>query len=38
VYRVVVGKPKKTTRHGWEGNIKMDLAETGWEGVGGMSG
>jgi hypothetical protein len=31
-YRVLVGKPEKRSlgkpRHGWEGNIKMDLEET----------
>jgi len=39
-YRVLVGKPEGKRplgrpRHGWEGNIKMDLQEVKW-GWGGM--
>jgi hypothetical protein len=30
VYRALVGKPEGRSR--WEGNIKMDLREVGWEG------
>jgi hypothetical protein len=38
VYRVLVGKPEGKRplgrpRHRWEDEIKMDLRETGWEGV-----
>ena len=38
VYRVSVGNPKGKTpigtpRQTWEDNIKMELKETGWEGV-----
>jgi hypothetical protein len=38
VYRVLVGKPKGKKplgrlRRRWENGIKMDLRETGWEGV-----
>ena len=25
------GRPLKRPRHRWEGNIKMDLKELGWE-------
>jgi len=37
-YNILVEKPEgKTTlrrpRHRWEGNIRLDLRETGWEGV-----
>jgi hypothetical protein len=35
-YKVLVGNPEVQTplgrpRHRWEGNIKMDLKEIGWE-------
>jgi hypothetical protein len=37
VYRVLVGKPEGKSlpgrRNRWEGNIKMDLPELGWEGM-----
>jgi hypothetical protein len=38
VYRVFVGKPERKRplgrpRRRWEDGIKMDLGETGWEGV-----
>jgi hypothetical protein len=38
VYRVLVGRPESNrslgrTKRRWEGNIKMDLRETGIEGV-----
>jgi hypothetical protein len=38
VYKVLVGKSKEKSplripRHRWENWIKMDLRETGWEGV-----
>jgi hypothetical protein len=38
VYRILVGKPKgkgplERPRHRWEGGIKMDLREMGWQGV-----
>jgi hypothetical protein len=38
VYKVSVGKPKGKRplvrlRHRWEDGIKMNLRETGWEGV-----
>jgi hypothetical protein len=38
-YRALMGKPEGTgllerPRHRWEDNIKMDLKEIGWEGVG----
>ena len=37
LYRVLVGKPEGKRplgrpRYRWEGNIKMDLQEIGWEG------
>jgi hypothetical protein len=37
-YKVLVGKcevkrPCRRPRHRWEGNIKMDLRDIGWEGV-----
>jgi hypothetical protein len=37
-YSILVGKPegkRQLRRHGyrWEGNIRMDLREVGWEGV-----
>jgi hypothetical protein len=37
VYRVLVGKPEgkrslERPRRRWEGGIKMDPRETGWEG------
>jgi hypothetical protein len=36
--RILVGKPEGKrplgrTRHKWMNNIKMDLGETGWDGV-----
>jgi hypothetical protein len=38
VYKVMVGKPEGKgpfgrPRHRWEGNIRMDLREIGWESV-----
>jgi hypothetical protein len=38
VYRLLVGKPEEKrplgrSRHRWEYEIKMDLAEIGWGGV-----
>jgi hypothetical protein len=38
VYSIFVGRPEGkrqlgTPRHGWTGNIKMDLREMGWEGI-----
>jgi hypothetical protein len=41
VYKLLVTKPKGKimrgrTRHRWEGNIRADLRETGWEDVEGM--
>jgi hypothetical protein len=38
-YRVLVGKPEGkrplgTPRRRWGGNIRMDLREIGWDGVG----
>jgi hypothetical protein len=37
-YRILVGKPEGKTllgrpRRRWVGNIKMDLRETGWDGI-----
>jgi hypothetical protein len=37
-YRALVGKPERRRPLGrprcrWEGNIKMDLREVGWEGM-----
>jgi hypothetical protein len=37
-YKIFVGKPegkkpRERTRRSWEDNIRMDLKETGWEGV-----
>jgi hypothetical protein len=37
-YKILVGKPEwkrpfRRPRHRWEDNIRMDLRETGWEGV-----
>jgi hypothetical protein len=37
-YRVLVGKSEGKSqcgrpRHGWNSDIKIDLEETGWEGV-----
>jgi hypothetical protein len=37
-YKILVGKPDEKrplgrTKVGWEDNIRMDLRETGWEGV-----
>jgi hypothetical protein len=37
-YKILVGKPAgrrpiMRPRHRWEDNIRMDLRETGWEGV-----
>jgi hypothetical protein len=36
-YRVLIGKPEGKNyledRRKWEDNIRMDLRETGWEGV-----
>jgi len=29
---ILFGKPRRR----WEDNIRMDLRETGWEGVGGL--
>jgi hypothetical protein len=39
MYKILAGKPDrkrplKRPRHGWEDNIKMDLKEIEWEGVG----
>jgi len=37
VYSVLVGKPEEKRlpgrRNRWEGNIKMDIQELGWEGM-----
>jgi hypothetical protein len=38
-YRILVGKPERKRplgkpRHRWEDNIKMDLQEVGWRGMG----
>jgi hypothetical protein len=38
-YRILVGKPERKRQLGrpssrWEDNIKMDLREMGWGGVG----
>jgi len=38
VYRVLVGRPEGKRplgrpRRRWEGNIRMDLREVGWQGV-----
>jgi hypothetical protein len=33
VYRILVGKPEGKRRR-WVDNIKMDLRETGWDGMG----
>jgi hypothetical protein len=34
MYNIFVKKPEgKRSRYRWENNIKMDLKETGWEGV-----
>jgi hypothetical protein len=38
-YMILMGKPEgkrppARTRNRWEGNIKMDLRETGWGGIG----
>jgi hypothetical protein len=37
-YRILVGKPEErplgTSRPRWVDNIKMDLRETGWDGMG----
>jgi hypothetical protein len=38
VYKILVGRPKSKSplgrpRHKWENNIKMDLRETGIDGV-----
>jgi hypothetical protein len=38
VYQILVRKPEGKEQHGrprcrWEGNIRLDLRETGWEGV-----
>jgi hypothetical protein len=36
-YNISVGKPEgRIPRHGWEDNIRMNLREIGWEGVGRM--
>jgi hypothetical protein len=40
-YSILVGKPEgkrplASPRHRWEENIRMDLREVGWEGVGWM--
>jgi hypothetical protein len=37
-YEILVGKPEgkkllRGPRHRWENSIRMDLRETGWEGV-----
>jgi hypothetical protein len=37
-YRILVGRPEGKRhlgrpKHRWEGNIRMDLKETGWDGV-----
>jgi hypothetical protein len=37
-YRILVGKPEEKRQLGrprrrWEDNIKMDLTETGWDGM-----
>jgi hypothetical protein len=37
-YRILLGKPEgkrplRRPRRRWVGNIKMDLRETGWDGV-----
>jgi hypothetical protein len=42
VYRILVGKPEVKrllgrSRYGWVDNIKMDLREIGWDGMGGSS-
>jgi hypothetical protein len=38
-YRILVGKPEEERplgrpRRRWEDNIKMNLRETGWDGIG----
>jgi len=33
VRKLIGKKPLRRPRHRWEGNIRMDLRETGWEGV-----
>jgi hypothetical protein len=33
VRKLIGKKPHRRPRHRWEGNIRMDLRETGWEGV-----
>jgi hypothetical protein len=38
LYRILMGKPEGKRRRGrprrrWVGNIKMDLRESGWDGV-----
>jgi hypothetical protein len=30
-YKILVGKPERKRRIGWEDNIKMGLREIGWE-------
>jgi hypothetical protein len=42
-YRVLVGKPEGNRplgrpRRRWEDNIKMDIRETGWDGMDGLIG
>jgi hypothetical protein len=37
-YKILVGEPEgkrplRRPRHRWEGNIRMDLREIGWEGA-----
>jgi hypothetical protein len=32
-YRILVGKPEGTPRRTWVDNIKIDLRETGWDGM-----
>jgi hypothetical protein len=40
-YKIFIGKhegkkPRRRHRRRWEYNIRMDLREIGWEGVGGL--
>jgi len=40
-YKILVGKPEgrrplEKTKRRWEDNMRMDLRETGWEGVNEM--
>jgi hypothetical protein len=32
-YKILVGKPEGRHRRRWEGNVRMDLREMGWEGA-----